>query len=267
MTSLAKYVQWLWVLSVAIQILVCGVLFLKGNFRRIPVFTAYVLSNVGQAAALYATYNLFGFRTRTAIVIGWSSQFVTQLLRVLATSEVIRLILKPYRGIWSLGWRVLALSFGLVFSVALIDSKRDILWAIALADRGFHLAFGIALVACLLLVHYYYVPIHPVYKALLGGFCFYSCTVVLANTIGKALFVRGNSDFGTGWQLLTMGAFVAVLAVWAVALRTPIPEPAQPEVLPGAARTYWEMSPRINERLRLLNEQLDRFWKHEATQQ
>jgi len=36
-------------------------------------------------------------------------------------------------------------------------------------------------------------------------------------------------------------------------------------VSPETARTYWEMSPRINERLRLLNEQLDRFWKPEAT--
>ena len=266
MAGLSKYVQGLWAMSVALQVLVCSVLLLKGNYRRLPIFTVYVLSNVCQAAALYVTYNIYGFRTETAIAIGWASQGATQLLRVLATTEVIHHILRPYRGIWGLGWRVLAAAFGVVFFVTLIDSRRSLLWTIGLADRGFHLAFGIALVACLLLVHYYRVPIHPVYKALLGGFCFYSCTAVLANTIGRFLFLRGYGDFGMGWQLVTMGAYTGVLLVWLVALRTPLPQPVQQVTLLEAERTYWEISPRINERLRTLNERLDNFWNPEATQ-
>src|SRR5215467_1467972 len=252
MAGLAKYIQWLWMLSVALQVLVCSLLFFKGYYRRLPVFTAYVLSNVCQAAALYVTYNLYGFRTGSAIAIGWSTQGATQLLRILATTEVIRLILRPYRGIWGLGWRVLVGAFAAVFSVTLIDSGRGLQWTIGLADRGFHLAFGIALVACLLLVHYYSVPIHPVYKALLGGFCFYSCTAVIANTVGRILYLKGYGDFGMGWQLVTMGAYMGVLLVWLVALRTPLPEPPRQLTFPEAERAYWEMSPLINERLRLL---------------
>ena len=265
MAGLAKYVQGLWAISVGLQVLVCSVLFFKGNYRRLPNFTVYVLSNVCQAAVLYVTYNIYGFRTETAIAIGWASQGATQLLRVLATTEVIHHILKPYRGIWGLGWRVLAAAFGVVFFVTLIDSRRSLLWTIGLADRGFHLAFGIALVACLLLVHYYRVPIHPVYKALLGGFCFYSCTAIVANTIGMILFLKGYGDFAMGWQLVTMGAYMGVLLVWLVALGTPLPQPAQPMTSPEAERRYWELSPRINERLRALNERLDNFWNAEAT--
>ncbi|HEY6943507.1 MAG TPA: hypothetical protein VI431_00100 [Candidatus Acidoferrum sp.] len=266
MAGLAKYVLWVWELSVAAQVVVCALLLVKRNFLRIPLFTAYIFSNIFQAAVLYRIYTRFGSRSWTVTVMAWSSQFVPELLRVLATTEVIRLILRPYRGIWALGWRVLAVAFAAVFSFALIDSWRNLFWAIALADRGFHLAFGIALVACLLLAHYYSIPIQPAYKALLGGLCFYSCTVVMANTIGRVLFLRGAGDFRTGWQLLTMGAFVAVLATWAVALRKPLPQPLQPELLPEAARTYWETSPRINARLRRLNEHLDHFWRPEATQ-
>src|ERR1051325_8668219 len=253
MAGLTKYVQWVWGISVAVQAAVCVVLFLRENFRRVPIFTAYLMSNVCQAVALYVVYYQFGYRSRSAALIAWWSQCIPQLLRVLAVSEVLRLVLKPYRGIWRLGWRVLALAFGLVFSVALIGSRHELSWAVLLADRGFHLAFGVALVACLLLVHYYSIPVHPAYRVLLGGFCFYSCTVVLANTIGAMLFLRGNANFQMIWQLVTMSAFVAVLAFWAVALRTPLPEPAQAEVSPETARAYWEMSPRINERLRLLN--------------
>jgi hypothetical protein len=130
MAGLAKYIQWLWLLSVALQVLVCTVLFLKGNYRRLPIFTAYVLSNICQAAALYLTYEVHGFRTEAAIVIGWSSQGATQVFRVLATTEVIRLLLKPYRGIWGLGWRVLVAAFGVVFSITLIDAGRGLQWTI-----------------------------------------------------------------------------------------------------------------------------------------
>lgn len=268
MAGLAKDVQWLWEFSIAIQVAVCVLLFLKGNFRRVPVFTAYVISNIAQALVVYAAYMRFGYGSRSAALIAWWSQCVPQLLRVLAISEVLRLILKPYRGIWALGWRVLVLAFVAVFSIALVGSWRNLSWAVLVADRGFHLAFGVALVACVLLVHYYLIPIHPVYKVLLGGFCFYSCTVVLANTVGGILFVRGSRNFQMIWQLATMGAFVAVLAVWALALRKPLPGPAeQLAAAPDAERIYWDLSPRINERLRRLNDQLDHFWKHEAIQQ
>jgi hypothetical protein len=133
MAGLAKYIQWLWLLSVSLQVLVCTVLFLKGNYRRLPVFTAYVLSNICQAAALYLTYEVHGFRTEAAIVIGWSSQGATQVFRVLATSEVIRLILKPYRGIWGLGWRVLVAAFGVQLGWPTGDSiwRLELLWSLA----------------------------------------------------------------------------------------------------------------------------------------
>jgi len=267
MAGLTKYVLFLWELSVAVQVVVCAVLLVRGNFRRVPIFTAYVISNICQALVAYVVYMRFGYTSRPAALIVWWSQCIPQVLRVLAISELLRLILKPYRGIWALGWRVLVVAFVAVFSVALVGSGGNLSWMVLRADRGFHLAFGFALVACVLLVHYYLIPIHPVYKALLGGFCFYSCTVVLANTVGGMLFLRGNASFQMIWQLVTVGAFAAVSALWAGALRRPLPEPAQQEARPGATEVYWEMSPRINERLRRLNAQLDGFWKPEATQQ
>lgn len=265
MNGLANYVLWLWEFSVAIQVAVCSLLFFNGNFRRIPFFTLYVISNILQAALVFAAYSRLGFLSRSAGLLAWMSQAVPQLLRVFAMTEVIRLILRPYRGIWGLGWRLLTIAFGSVFLYALVDSWNDIQWAIGLADRGFHLAFGVALVACLLLIRYYAIPIHPAYKTILAGFCFYSCTIVLANTIGRTLSIRGISDFGTGWQLLSVGTFVVVLIAWGSALRARLPE-AEPEVESQAAEaTYWQLSPRINDRLRLLNDELCRFWKPEAT--
>jgi len=265
MNGLVDLVQWVWGISAGAQAVLCWVLFLSGNFRRIPVFAAYALANLCQAILMLMIYKRIGFRAESAVMLAWSWQACIQILRAAATTEAIRLLLKPYQGIWGLGRRVLAGAFGIIFVVALGYSGRNIGWAILLVDRGFHLAFAIALVACLLLVHYYSVPIHAAYKALLGGFCFYSCTVVLANTLGGILFVGGNPNFQAIWNLLTMGAFVVVLFVWANALRKPLPEPMPNVGPPEAVNSYWEISPQINERLRQLNDELSRLWKSEVT--
>jgi len=267
MAGLTEYVRWLWGISVVIQIWVCVVLFLSGNFRRISLFTGYVIWNIAQAGIVYFTYIEFGLRSRIALEAAWMSQGIAQLFRVLATTEILRLILRPYRGIWALGWRVLAVGFGVVFSLALVALGTNFRWAIVVADRGFHLAFGVALVACLLLVRYYLIPVHSAYKALLAGFCFYSCTVVVANTVGRLLSVQGNPNSQMIWQLVTIGAFTFVSILWATVLRNPLPEPHQKGMPPDVKGTYQEISSQINERLRRLDELLSRWWKLEAAQQ
>jgi hypothetical protein len=156
-------------------------------------------------------------------------------------------------------------AFGAVFSYAVIGAGSNVAWAIVLADRGFHLAFAVALAACLLLVRHYSIPIHTAYRALLGGFCFYSCIVVLANTVGQTLFPRDLAHYQPIWQVATTVSFAVVQVVWAVALRKPLPaEEKQLALLPAAL--YQQISPQINQRLRLINEQLVEFWKPEATQ-
>jgi len=265
MERLPLLVRWTWGVSVAAQLVLFAVLLVRGNFRRVPIFISYVVANFMQAVFVYMIYNRMRFGTLNSVVLAWSSQACIEILRAAAITEVLRLLLKPYQGIWGLGWRLLAGAFGLVLAVALIAAGHDFSWALALADRGIHLAFGIAVVACLLLVHHYSIPIHSGYKALLGGFCFYSCSIVLANALGGLLFVQGNAHFQTIWQSATMIAFVAVVLVWATALRLPLPQRIQPVEPQQADTTYWELSPQINGRLRELNDQLGRFWKPEVT--
>jgi hypothetical protein len=265
MSGLPTLARWLWGISTAAQTVLFVALLIGRNFRKIPIFTAYVAANLCQAVLIFMVYKGIGFRPQSAIPLAWSSQACIHLLRAAATTEALRKILKTFQGIWGLAWRTLAVAFGVIFLVAVFDSGRNISWAVLLVDRGFHLAFAIALVACLLLVHYYSVLIPSAYKALLGGFCFFSCAVVLANTLGGVLFLRQVANFQMIWQLVTMCPFIAVLLVWAVALRKPLPDPIQSVELQGPKTLYWEVSPQINERLRLLNEQLNRLWKPEAS--
>jgi hypothetical protein len=266
MSGLVQSVQWVWGISVATQVFVCALLLFRGHFRKIPVFTAFVAANVCQSGLLYVIYTQFGFGSRAALVLAWVSEACLLLLLTLATMEVLHVVLGPYRGIWGLGWRVLAVVFGVVILYAGIEAGRNVSWAIVLADRGFHLAFAVALVACLLLIRYYSIPVESTYKVLLGGFCFYSCTVVLANTVGHALTLRGVATVEPVWQLTKTVAYAVVQGAWAVALWKAAPAAEKSPRL-VAASLYRQLSPQINERLGLLNEHLNQIWEPKATRQ
>jgi len=266
MASLHRVVQGLWVVGLVAQLMVCGFLLFRGHYRKLPVFTAYIAVNICQAGFLYIVYSRFGFNSGAGSVLAWLSEAGTLILRSLATTEVLRIVLRPYRGIWGLGWRVLAFTFSGVFSYAAIEAGRNINWFIILADRGFHLAFAVALVACLLLIRHYSISIPFAYRALLGVFCFYSCTVILANVAGQTLFLHGSAQYKQVWQAATTVSYAIVQFVWVLALRKPLPaEEKQQALLPSSL--YQQLSPEINQRLRSLNEQLIRVWKPEATRQ
>ncbi len=263
MIGLAPYLQVIWACAVLAQLTVLVLLFRGRYFLRLPLFASYVGLNICQQCFLFIVYRHFSFTSRTSLRLFWISEIVTLLARTLATIELLRRVLRLYRGIWALSWRLLAAASVGIFGYAAIDAGRDMPWAIVLADRGYHLAFAAALIGFLWLVRYYSISIEPVYKVLLGGFCFYSCALVFRNTVLQFLFLRGSPSYQEVWNAMSMIPFLAANLAWAIALRDPaLADERRPILLPGAV--YGQISPEINLRLRLLNEQLSRFWKVEA---
>ena len=107
----------------------------------------------------------------------------------------------------------------------------------------------------------YDVPVRPADRALALGFGLYSCFRALNDTILESFFY----PYRPLWNLLEMCAFFASLIVWVWALREAQTENASEEALLPAG-IYQEMAPEINDRLRLLNDQLSRFWHTEGKQ-
>jgi hypothetical protein len=254
----------LWACSVLAQVLVLSLLFIKGNFRKLPYFTAYVALNICQAGFLFFVYSHSWSDSTTAGTLAWTSEFLTLVAQALATTEILEITLRPYQGIWGLGWRALTVVSGIVVVLVALAARGH--WAVARwfeLDRGYHLTFASALIACLLLVRYYSIPVPPAFKMLLGGFCFYSCTEIVVNTLLQAFFKKDYFRYQAAWQLLILSSFIAVQAIWAVALRRPLPvekrQPARP-----SDSDYQRLSPEINDGLRRLNEKLLRLWKLEA---
>jgi hypothetical protein len=260
-------VLWLWACSVLAQLLVLTLLFLKGNSRKLPYFTAYVTLNICQAGFLVFVYTHVWSDPDTPKTLAWTSECVTLIVQALATTEILEITLRPYQGIWGLGWRALTVTSGI--AVLLVALAARSYWALARwfeLDRGYHLTFASALIACLLLVRYYSIPVPSAYKLLLGGFCFYSCTEIMVNTLLQAYFQNDFFRHAAVWQLSTMSSFVVALVVWAAALRKPLPVEDR-RLASTSDADYQRLSPEINEDLRRLNEKLLRLWKLEAREQ
>jgi hypothetical protein len=267
MASLPFYVKFVWALCSLGQLTVLVLLFWKENFRKLPFFTSYIALNLCQAGLLVAAYSIWGMNSEPIRVLAWFSEYVTLLAAALATTEVLAATLKPYQGIWGLGWRVLAVVSALVVILVALASRGH--WAAARwfeLDRGYHITFATAVIACLLIVRYYSISVPSIYKMILGGFCFYSCSQVLIYTVIQALLHKRFYDYASIWQFSAIFSFTVVQATWIAALSKPLPiEERKPASFTES--DYQRLSPEINEHLRELNEKLLRLWKLEARPQ
>lgn len=262
MTAVDPWVKYVWAASVALQAVVCGILILRGHFRKLPIFTTYVALNLCQAVFLYFVYQHYDLASHIVFESAWWSEAITLLARVGATLELLHIALISYRGIWGLTWRVLAgTSLITLFCVGLA-SRGNADWALMEADRGYHLIFAVALTACLLLIRYYGIQVATVYKMLLAGFCFYSCAKIVVNTLLQSFLYTRFAQFESMWQNFTIFPYLAVMGLWAVALARPLPVAAKDQAtLP--ASVYQRLAPEINYQLQAINRQLMRFWKIE----
>jgi hypothetical protein len=260
-STLQLAVQYAWAASVLAQLLVCGVLLFRGHYRRLPFFTTYIVLNLCQAAFLKVVYFRYGDGSWEAFEAAWWSEGVTLAARLCATAEVLHLVIQAYRGIWGLAWRLLAVTSTFVTIGVLAFSAGDRSWALLAADRGYHLVFATALVACFLMMQHYRIFVDSVYKSLLVGFCLYSCLKILINAATPVLYLH-YADFRTIWQLLTLLPYPVLLVFFALVLARPLPAiREQQATLPADA--YGRLAPGINSQLVAINKKLMNFWKIE----
>lgn len=253
-------VQCVWAASVLAQLAVFAALLIRGHFRRLPFITAYIVANLVQDVFLYRLYHPYAM-SYAAFYTAWGSEAVTLVARLLATAEVIHLVIVAYRGIWGLAWRLLALTTFFVTIGVVSFSAGNASWAIITSDRGYHLVFATALVACLMLIQHYQVEVPFVFRSLLIGLCAYSCIKVLINAASPTILYHFK-NFVTLWQMLTLVPFALLLFFFAWVLAHPLPEirPRQATLPAGA---YERLTPQLQAQLQQFNTKLIHFFKIE----
>jgi hypothetical protein len=258
MVDLATAQRVCWGLSISLRaLLLCLVLWRK-NVRSFPFFSIYLSVNLLNALVLAVSYKVLDPQSTVLFRIVWGSQVVVTCARALAVAEICRLLLAGYRGIWSLAWRVLLSCAALVLFYALLVSKHRWDSAILGGNRAVELSIAVVIVVLLVFLRHYQVVAEPTLRSLAIGFFLFSCFEVVNYTILE----HWLATYGPIWNFLEVLFYMACLLVWIWALCKSLPRPVlNPALLPGSV--YRQLSPEINLRLRLLNEQLSHFWRAE----
>ena len=255
----------------------CGLVLARRAYRVVPFFAAYSCMLLANSVVVSLVYRIFGFNSLPSYYFYWILLLLNAAMRSLAIAELCRYKLREYRGIWELGWRVLA-GFAVLFLLhAAWDTggqpNRLAMYSLTL-DRDLDIA-SVAILAALLLIHNYYgLSLEPVQRKIAAGICFVCAVDVVGDTIVQSLFTGYLFPFFATdktplraavipfynrindlWSTVHLFSFMAAVGIWCYALRKPIPARAEtPELLP--AEVYRELSPAINMRLATFNDRL-----------
>jgi len=255
-----------WNISIFLRALLLCLLIFHRNIGSFPYFTAYLVANLTKAVILLVAYRAWGIDSWPTYFVAWGSEAGVACLRALAVAELCRRMLGHYRGIWSLAWRVLLSGAVLVVTYSAIDAARAPQHSLAqgaiAANRALELAVTVVMVVLFIFLRHYQVNSDPAVRSLALGFCVYSCVSVVNFTI----LDRFAIEYVQVWNFLGVFTYLVCLTMWAWALRKAIPVPrfGSPSLFAGAV--YQRISPEVNARLRMINEQLSQFWRTQEPQ-
>ncbi|PYU28648.1 MAG: hypothetical protein DMG32_02130 [Acidobacteria bacterium] len=241
----------LWASGSVLLLVVCVFALRRRLYLRLPLFTAYLfLVLLREPGAWWAYYG--GYAPRTAFFYYWLTQAVLLAARGAATAEIAWRILRDYRGVWALAWRLLCLVMMVLLVIAAGDSYRNAYWIFAFiltAERGFEVTATVILIALLTLTSYYRIRLEPAQRMVALGLCFYSVVQVLNNSF--RLWLPQYSHLASTIHAVS---FDVALVIWWLALRKPLPVAGPSPAL--LQEVYKEFSPQANNQLRELNQRL-----------
>lgn len=254
----------LWILTTSVEIGLLVYLLRRKLQATHPAFISYISVAITQSALAAFVYWRWGMQTAIASNVIWSSQGIVICFRFWTVLETAARILSGYQGIWALAKRLLWATGICTVGYSLFISKKQINSLVLSLDRGVELAIAAFLVAMLLFVRYYHLPIRPLDRALALGLGLYSCFYV----INDSLFEQYLNSYLSLWGYLDVLTFLASLLIWVYAVRAYSNAAAAiPEAQPIPAGVYEKFSPELNYRLKHLNDQISHLFQADHTRQ
>jgi len=250
--SSAEYAIWL--VATLLQLLLCGLVFVRKLHRRLPLFTLYILLVTARTVLLWWAYHQLGRASSAVFEFYWLSEAALVTARGAAIGELCWVTLRPFAGVWALAWRLLAGLALMLVVFAGLAARQDTQWIHSMVlrgQRGVEVAAIAVLVVLLAVCRYYGVRIEPLVRSLALGFGFYSAVQVANNSALQQWF----NSFFPFWNLIRMTSYDFALAIWCLALRKPIPA-SQPAPVLLEPRVYEQLAPQVTFRLRELNSRL-----------
>jgi len=245
-----------WAFSTLLETILLFFLVRRKLFRTQTAFFIYILAVILQGL-LAAFANLhWGTHSMQAWVVYWVAQIAVICGRWFAVMGIARGVLSTYTGIWSLASRILFLLAVSVLIYSFAFSQYHWTLMVLNADRAVELCIATFIVGMFVFVRYYRVPMANLERMLAIGFCLYSCSWV----INDSIYEKWPKSAWDLFYYVNAFAFLASLLLWIGAVRRPVEawttetrEPLSPEM-------YGELSQQLNSRLHMLNHRLDHLF-------
>lgn len=265
---MTHYEYFLVALIKGFDVLLCALVFARHLQKRLPFFAVFAVTILVTSLGTTFVYAYFGFRSPISYYAWWVAVAATLLTRSFAIAELCRDVLRAYRGIWALAWRLLGLMAAGLLVNAAIDAEGQPHWFAAYGftlERDVEIASVVILVAMLLVTAYYRLPTEPLQKWLVLGLSLFCVIQFVNSTFFRDFFVQFVSSrmalqsqinqMNDLWNTVYIASSCLCIGMWCFALRKPLAEPAtRPVLLP--AELYPALSPEINLQLRSFNDRL-----------
>jgi len=246
----------LWLVIIGLQVAILLIMTGRRLYRNFPAVYCYLLIGLAQSPLMYFVYQAKGYESWAAYWTAWVSQGVVVLARWTAVCELCYTILGPFRGVWALTWRVLAVIGATALSVAVIFGGHDYTRLINTFDLGLEFSIATVLVAFFAFTRFYDIGVSPALRSMGIAFCMYSCLRAFNDTVLQT-FLR---NYVKTWGVVDGVTYVSTLTLICAAVYVYQAQPAQTvNLLPSG--TYAAFVPQANERLIALNEHLSRILK------
>jgi hypothetical protein len=249
----------LWTLTVILEGLLCAIVVHRRLWRRLPLFTTYVLFKFLVTTALWLVYKRLGYDSAFAYYFFWSTQSLLLVTRASVCAELCWLVFKSRPGLWFHARRVLISITAAILVYAAIDAYRQVSVVrsfILTSERSLELSVAILLTSFLVIANRYRIPMERAPFLIAVGLCIHSTFQILNNT----LFKNWLDPYFSWWRNVYMVSFQVALVIWLFALRRPLPEtkPA-PTLLPK--ETYHSYARLIGQRLKDLDRDIQEVMK------
>jgi hypothetical protein len=249
-----------WALTTLLELALFAYLIRRKLYVSRPAFSSYILVVILQSILMAVAYRFWDPQNHTLFAIAWGSQAVVISARWLAVNEIARKILSGYSAIRKMTSSLLVLLGACVLVYAFAFSGRQLDRLVLNADRAIEMCIAGFIVAMLLFVRYYRLPLPSPERLLAIGFCLYSCFYV----INDSVYENCHTILGSLWSFLEVLTFLASLLLWINAIRSSA-EPLQarsPVIL--SPEKYAELSQELNSRLYLLDRRLQHLLRSEG---
>lgn len=184
----------------------------------------------------------------------WSTDFICSFLRLATICEIYWRIFCGYSTIWSIAKWVLGSVLGISLlwtSLTVWRHLHDFRDYVTLGLQSMELSQSALILIILAIGVYYGLRIPPFYRWVLTGIFIYSAVQIVNYELGT---IR-NGTAGIVFSYVHRIAFIAPQVIWTWALWRLTPAQVRlPDRIPQ--EMYDEISPRVHDRLRELNDQL-----------